>query len=59
MGSGGVAEGESGSKISLEVFNFLDVLDELGINGLLSSLQGVLEFSLGSLSFFRFFKSML
>ena len=39
MGPASVTEGESSSKITLKVLNLLDVLQELGIDCLLGSLQ--------------------
>jgi len=39
MRPGGVAEGESGSEVSSEVLDLLDVLEQLGIDALLRSLE--------------------
>lgn len=39
VGSASVTKGESSSKVTLKVLNFLDVLQELGIHCLLGGLQ--------------------
>lgn len=39
MGPASVTKGESSSKVALKVLNLLDVLQELGIDGLLGGLQ--------------------
>ena len=35
----GVADGESGSQISSEMLNFLDILEQLAVDGLLDVLE--------------------
>ena len=57
MGSGWVTQAESGSQITLQVLNFLDVLHDFGIDCFLNSFQFTSPLLLGFLSFFRFLDS--
>ena len=51
MRSNVVAEGESGSEVALEVLNGLDVLGQLGVDGLLHDLELGSPLGLGDLAF--------
>ena len=57
MGSGVAGKGESGLEITLEVFNFLDVFNELAVHSLLDVSSFSFPFSFSIFSLLTFFIS--
>lgn len=59
MRSNSAGQSESGSKIALQILNFLNVFHQFGIDSLLNFFGCVFPFSLGLLAGFGFFGSGL
>lgn len=59
MRPGVVGEGESGAEVALQVFDLLDVFQQLGIYCLLNSLKFVSPFGFSLLALFYLFDSVL